>query len=504
MGRSRAQTAGVNKADVVTRHKSSRAIAGFYEVVRELGAGSFGRVCLVQDRQFEVEKVCKFVKTQGMQRHTLELMKKEIATLRTLDHPSIVRLFAHVEDSQASELVLVLEYIPGRDAEELVKQATSPLPDRLVARLLYQLFRALAYCHCRGVTHRDIKLQNLMVIDPPDGGDPDCKLIDFGLADLRAEGMQDYVGTPKFMAPEVHRRAVYTSKADIWSVGVTAVELLSREAAFAQPYDRIGGYRDFSVVEDRLANCPGWTERDEDAQGLVRWLMQANPDDRPTADAALEERWLGVHRPKMQRFPKEIARSMAGYVRAPPVVRCCLLCIAARIGTTDADSIGHAFLGADSDGDGLVSAEDLEVALSGMEGVKWWCDPASRVDVEEVVDSANLSHQDGISFTEFVAACLFANHATLEDLASEAFHALDDDRDGYVRVTDIVSLFRERDRPFLRTLPQHEPFDLEEWCERVRDYGHGEVSSDDPDVSIENVSCTTGSGGCYNPFLTSC
>merc|ERR1712228_1065527 len=102
----------------------------------------------------------------------------------------------------------------------------------------------------------------------------------------------------------------------------------------------------------------------------------------------------------MGKFPKAIARSFAKYCKAPPVVRCCLFSIAARIGTPDIASIGHAFLGADANGDGLISKDELEEELDDMDGYNWWCDPASGIDVEKVLRAADLDHSGGLSFTE--------------------------------------------------------------------------------------------------------
>lgn len=133
-------------------------------------------------------------------------------------------------------------------------------------------------------------------------------------------------------------------------------------------------------------------------------------------------------------------------------------------------AIGHAFLGADSDGDGLISDEDLEEALDNMDDYKWWCDPASNVDVAEVLRTGDLDHTAGLNFTEFVAACLFTTHGKAEDFASLAFNALDSDRDGWVNAKELQGLFRERDKPFLDSLPQERPFDLEEWRSCLEDY----------------------------------
>jgi len=346
--------------------------------------------------------------------------------------------------------------------------------------------------------HRDVKPHNMMIIKPPDGGKPDCKLIDFGLAEHGVEEMSGVIGSPNYMAPEVHRRTTYTFKADIWSAGVTALELLCEKVPWGTPVSKsITEYRDFSELEELLEDNERWQSRSVEAGEFLARLMQADPAARPTADEALELEWMENFRPESRRFPKAIARSLANYTSAPPVWRCCLLSIAARIGATDMEAIGHAFLGADSDGDGMISQADLEEALEDMDGYKWWCDSASKVQVEDVLEAADLDHQGGLGYTEFVAACLYSRHRSIQELAETAFLALDDDRDDLVRVQDIRKLFRERDRPFLASLPQNRGFAMEEWCSCIEEYGHGSQASSNGEDAQDGLFSFLACGKCH-------
>uniref|UniRef100_A0A7S1MM73 Non-specific serine/threonine protein kinase n=1 Tax=Alexandrium catenella TaxID=2925 RepID=A0A7S1MM73_ALECA len=491
-GRKRAGTRGVRKSVVIAEHDSSSLLEEHYEEVRELGAGAFGKVTLVRDLTFGQQRVCKVVSTKGMIKPVLDAMRKEIELLRKLDHPSIVRIYEFAEDPFVDQILLILEYIPGGDCADLIKKS-HPVEECVVGRLMYQLLAALHYCHLRGVAHRDIKPLNMMVLYPPDGGDPDCKLIDFGLSERGRTEMRDYVGSPKYMAPEVHRRATYTAAADIWSSGVTALELFAGDVPFTGPYEQtIGRCKGFAKALEpsfKGKEQAAWATRSDGAKDFVRHLMQVDDKLRPTAGKALEHSWLQENRPEAQKFPKHIARSLAGYANAPSVVRCCLLSIAARVGSPKMQAIGHAFLGADSNGDGLISDQELEVALGNMDEYKWWCDPASHIDVSEVLRAGDFDHSSGLNFTEFVAACLFTAYGNAENFASVAFNALDSDRDGKVTVKEVESLFRERDKPFLDSLPQDRPFGLEEWKICVEEYDEEtqelSSSSSEADTSIQ-------------------
>merc|ERR1712060_1015504 len=86
------------------------------------------------------------------------------------------------------------------------------------------------------------------------------------------------------------------------------------------------------------------------------------------------------------------------------------------------------------------------------------------VDIDRLFDAADFDHSGGIGYTAFISACTFPCEGSEEELAREAFQAMDADRDGWVTLQEIRKLFRERDVRFLETLPQERPFSLQEWC----------------------------------------
>merc|ERR1711908_73634 len=136
------------------------------------------------------------------------------------------------------------------------------------------------------------------------------------------------------------------------------------------------------------------------------------------------------HAGERESLGMEMIQSLAAYQNAPPMVRCCLYVIAARLGVPDLERFGATFLRIDKDGDGKILREDLTNALSDLEdGV------GDSIDVDAILHAADLDHTGGINFTEFVAVCLYARHAfqgSLDALLRQAFEALDDDRDGLV------------------------------------------------------------------------
>eukprot|EP00929_Paragymnodinium_shiwhaense_P122796 TRINITY_DN9590_c0_g1_i1.p1 TRINITY_DN9590_c0_g1~~TRINITY_DN9590_c0_g1_i1.p1 ORF type:complete len:550 (+),score=121.71 TRINITY_DN9590_c0_g1_i1:75-1724(+) len=470
MGRSRADTRGVDKEVVVPEHASSGNLVRHYESLKKLGAGNFGTVHLVHDNRSGLERVCKTTSISGLPREAVELMKKEIQHLKTLDHPSILKLFEYAEDAPKQQIIMILEYIEGGDCLKLLETYDNLIPEPLVARLMYQLMVALSYCHKNNVIHRDIKPDNMMLVYPEGSDLPDCKLIDFGLAARSQGALTLFAGTPKYMAPEALQRKPYTSKADIWSSAITALHMLTGDGPFSSPWEKtVPKYQNFSDIQGVLNKRSSWTSRSHQCGQFIQGLLRRDPSSRPSAEEALSFDWVHDKKPPLKRFDKDMVKSFVSYTAAPPVVRCCLLAIATRIGSADIDSLGHAFLSADEDGDAQLGDEDLSAALEDVEGWKWWDDwrAQTRLNVSEFLEASDLNHSGGLCFTEFVAAALYGRHSNLEELAQKAFEALDEDRDGWVSTAQIRLLFRERDREFLSSLPQHRPFDCEEWQDSV-------------------------------------
>eukprot|EP00439_Symbiodinium_sp_Y106_P041152 s2709_g5.t1 len=184
---------------------------------RMLNVGSFSRVNLVRERRSDELRVCKVIDLKDMDPHVLGMMRKEVQILSALDHPNI--------DEKRQELVLILEYVPGGDCIDLLEERDRLLPEELAARIVHQLLVVLNYCHSSGITHRDVKPENVMLSSLDD--DAACKVIDFGLATPYKGKVKEFAGTV-YLAPELAiAQAGFSMAADIWAVGVTAFELLA-------------------------------------------------------------------------------------------------------------------------------------------------------------------------------------------------------------------------------------------------------------------------------------
>jgi eukaryotic-like serine/threonine-protein kinase len=192
-------------------------------VVRErLGSGGFGTVYRAWDDRLEREVAVKVIEVAG---DPIDRVLREAQAVARLNHPSIVTLYELGEDGRHA--YLVSELVDGATLSELAREGL--LSDRAVGELGADLCDALRHAHSRGVVHRDIKPQNILLA----ADDRKAKLMDFGIASvldgvgLTATG--DVVGTLAYMAPEQADGADAEPAADVYSLALTLYEAWSGE-----------------------------------------------------------------------------------------------------------------------------------------------------------------------------------------------------------------------------------------------------------------------------------
>jgi serine/threonine-protein kinase len=171
-------------------------------------------------------------------RAQIERFLREVSILHGLDHPNIVA-FRDI-GAAAGRLYFAMEYVPGRDAQRVVRES-GPLPVPRAVALVCQVLAGLAYAHARGFVHRDVKPSNVLVAEA--NGVEVVKLTDFGLARAyqtsQLSGLTvtgDVGGTPAFMAPEqitAYREA--KPPADQYAAAATLYTLLTGEHAYDLP-----------------------------------------------------------------------------------------------------------------------------------------------------------------------------------------------------------------------------------------------------------------------------
>ena len=207
------------------------ALASQYAVERELGRGGMGAVFLARDVRLD-----RFVAIKVLPPHLAaeselrELFLREARTAARLSHPHIVAVFR--ADELAGHPFFAMPFIEGENLAELVG-AQGPLPAADAVRLLREVAWALAYAHARGVVHRDVKPENIMI----ERGSGRAIVTDFGIArvEFAPTLTQDalILGTASYMSPEQINGEPLDGRSDLYALGVVGFLLLSGRLPFS-------------------------------------------------------------------------------------------------------------------------------------------------------------------------------------------------------------------------------------------------------------------------------
>lgn len=270
------------------RNKSvSQAVASHYNVINCIGRGASGTVFQVSDRHVHRLQAIKVVRKSDLKTtFAKQSLHREIAALDALRHRHILHF--HETHDDADFVYIATEYCGRGDLLDLLRRSSLPLPERRALSLMRQLFSAVQFLHARGISHRDIKLQNVLLAT-----NGTLRLADFGVVhrdtthDLR-ETSSRICGTADYVAPEVLARRPYVPRfVDLWQCGVTLFLLLTRE----KPFDTTA-WRDAHSSDIRLQTVAALRHQSlanisKPCRQLLRGLLAVDPATRLSADDAI-------------------------------------------------------------------------------------------------------------------------------------------------------------------------------------------------------------------------
>ncbi len=252
---------------------------GKYEVLHLLGSGGMGRVYLALDpdigRKVAIKQVTLSADSEARARFV-----REAQAMGRINHPNIITLLEYGVDGDSP--FLVLELLSGVD---LSVWAKAPHTLREYLQVMLDIAQAIDAAHKAGVLHRDLKLDNVRVLD-----DGRCKLLDFGiaqtgLAQLTALGY--FVGTPEFVAPEVICGLPHSKAADIYALGLLYYVLLTGDNPFRADTVEATVARIVQVLpaplSESVKNVP------KPVQEIIAACLSKKPEARPASAATIVE-----------------------------------------------------------------------------------------------------------------------------------------------------------------------------------------------------------------------
>lgn len=262
---------------------------GYYELEKTIGKGNFAVVKLATNIVTKTKVAIKIIDKTCLNEEYLSKTFREISILKSLRHPHITRLY-EVMESQ-SMIYLVTEYAPnGEIFDHLVANGRMKEPE--AARVFTQLVSAVHYCHLRGVVHRDLKAENVLL-----DKDMNIKLADFGFSNHFKEGatLRTWCGSPPYAAPEVFQGLEYDGpKSDIWSLGVVLYALVCG----ALPFDGKTILELKSRVVLGKFRIPFFMS--QECEQLIRNMLVVEPDRRYTIKQIIKHRWLSEWQSELQ------------------------------------------------------------------------------------------------------------------------------------------------------------------------------------------------------------
>ena len=319
-----------------------RYIVNNYIMLDVLGTGSYGEVRMCKERTtdelFGIKILSKEMLKKKKGGNTTETyfedIKREIAIMKKLEHPNVLRLFEVLDDPNVNKLYLVLEYMKNGDLLHFIKERDikeekdnsskdkslkrknskvfSPLRDQELWFIFKQVIAGVRYLHYQNIVHGDIKPQNILVSE-----DGTVKLADFGISKMLENGsnqkLVNAAGTPAFMSPELCEAAEAFSGqlADVWAIGATMFMLRFGAPPFVSG-NIMALYN--KIINDPLEFPAG--PLDPGLRNLLVNMLEKDPKRRYTTDQVTSHPWMRIP-PSVNDSRKNVYTSSSSSPAAP-------------------------------------------------------------------------------------------------------------------------------------------------------------------------------------------
>lgn len=255
-----------------------------YKIIETIGEGATSKVKLVEETSTHIKYAMKIMRPnpeiQKQIDREIEILKS-FATLDKNECPYLVNL--HELIVTGKKIILVLNYVSGGDLEEKINSSPNGYLNESEAHFYFsELLEAISFLHSKNITHRDLKLENMLI-----DSDGDLRLADFGLSIMSETDLSTHCGTPYYVAPEVFFNARYDGPpADIWSCGIVLYIMLCGHFPFeGKNFEELGKkvMKGKIVYPDHLSS---------DVIDLISHILTVDIDQRYTIDQIRNHIWF--------------------------------------------------------------------------------------------------------------------------------------------------------------------------------------------------------------------
>ena len=421
----------INKENLVGQKEG--AMTDYYEVIKKLGQGSYGKVYSVKNKQTGEIRACKQISKQMLP--DLNLFKNEMNIMSTITHPNIIKIFEIFEDDRY--YYIIIEKCNGGELfEKLTKriQEGKLYTEKFAATIFQQLMSAIAYCHSKGICHRDLKLENLLYLNEGNEENNPIKVIDFGMGEKfdSKTKMKLKVGSAYYMSPEV-LKGKYNEKCDIWSAGVILYILLTGNPPF-------NGRNDKEIYDSILS---GKYSVDKKMSKYIKDLlskMLCPEDKRLSAVEVLQDKWFKKMEEKKKKNENDDIidfdiKNFKKYTESNKIRNLALTFIASRINDNEVTNLKNFFIKMDLNKDGTITFDELKEGLMKMNA------NLELDEIKELFHSLDTNKDGTIDYTEFLACSINEKKYLKEERLYEFFTSLDKDHSGKLSVDEIKKAF---------------------------------------------------------------
>jgi calcium-dependent protein kinase len=418
------------KVAVSARYKRlPKKLEDDYDILTDvLGNGYNGSVFRAKSKTQPNSYAVKGFHLQGVDEEKMKQLEAEAEIFLSMDHPHVARLVDVYESDE--HLYLVMECMEGGELfERLTKRKRFSEKD--ASHAVWQMLLAVNYIHAKGIVHRDLKLENFLY----ESQETDhLKLIDFGFSHIWEPNtkMALSCGTLAYVAPEVLKKS-YTSKCDLWSMGVILFILLAGYMPFsgAEKLQRkaieSGNY---SWREDR------WKHVSKIAQDLVKKLMTVDPERRLSAEQALSHEFILAHDKQDIEIDHGVADALRNFSQASNFRRACMNVMAWSLSNEERAKVRDMFIKMDTSNKGTITMCELKQVLTEKFTI-------TDDQIKPIFEALDTSQNDEIHYTEFLAAMVSTRLAMHDDLLAQTFARFDVDNTGFITLGNLRTVLGE-------------------------------------------------------------